>query len=176
MKTLVVNLFGGPGIGKSTNAARLFSMLKDEGIETELVVEYAKELVWSDNLKALSNQLHVFSAQNDRIARLQGKVQVVVTDSPLHLSLYYGKDQTETFKALVREVSSSYQNVNVLLTRVKPYSENGRLQTLEESTSIDAYLRDTVLPSLNEEMIEAEGSKEGAEYLLGEIMNKIKGA
>ena len=42
MKTLVINLIGGPGCGKSTIAAELFSRLKKMGVTCELVTEYIK--------------------------------------------------------------------------------------------------------------------------------------
>ena len=42
---IVVNLFAGPGSGKSTTCAGLFSKLKLAGIYCEMVLEYAKELV-----------------------------------------------------------------------------------------------------------------------------------
>ena len=45
MKTLVVNLFAGPGAGKTTCAWEIASELKKRGIVTEYVPEYAKELV-----------------------------------------------------------------------------------------------------------------------------------
>jgi adenylate kinase family enzyme len=38
----VINLFGGPGCGKSTLAARIFSILKLKDISCELINEYAK--------------------------------------------------------------------------------------------------------------------------------------
>lgn len=44
--TLYVNLYGGPGTGKSTGASYIFSKLKLAGVEAELVTEYAKDLVW----------------------------------------------------------------------------------------------------------------------------------
>ena len=44
-KTLVVNLLGAPGSGKSTIAASIFSKLKFQNLNVELVSEYAKELV-----------------------------------------------------------------------------------------------------------------------------------
>ena len=49
MKTKVLNLYGGPGVGKSTGAAYIFSMLKLAGINCELVREYAKELVGAED-------------------------------------------------------------------------------------------------------------------------------
>lgn len=42
----VINLFGGPGIGKSTLAAGLFEHMKIAGFNVELVNEYAKDMVW----------------------------------------------------------------------------------------------------------------------------------
>ncbi len=44
--TLVVNLLGGPGSGKSTTAADVFARLKWQDINCELVTEFAKDLVW----------------------------------------------------------------------------------------------------------------------------------
>lgn len=43
---LVVNLFGGPGCGKSTTMARLFADLKTRGLNVEMVSEFAKDLVY----------------------------------------------------------------------------------------------------------------------------------
>lgn len=52
--TIVVNLFAGPGAGKSTGAAYIFAMLKMHGIDCELVTEFAKDKTWEHNSKALS--------------------------------------------------------------------------------------------------------------------------
>ena len=43
--TLVVNYFAGPA-GKSTTAAGLFSKLKQNNINSELVVEWIKSITW----------------------------------------------------------------------------------------------------------------------------------
>ena len=42
-ETLVINLFGGPGCGKSTTMARLFADLKARGYNVEMVSEFAKD-------------------------------------------------------------------------------------------------------------------------------------
>ena len=47
--TLVVNLYGAPGSGKSTGAAYLFSRLKMNGVDCEYVPEFAKSAVWEEN-------------------------------------------------------------------------------------------------------------------------------
>ncbi len=60
---LIVNLFGGPGAGKSTMAAGLFSELKWRGINCELATEYAKEKVWEESYAIFENQIYIFGKQ-----------------------------------------------------------------------------------------------------------------
>ena len=49
MKTIVVNLIAGPCSGKSTIAAGLFHKLKQQGIEAEMSLEFAKDKVLNIN-------------------------------------------------------------------------------------------------------------------------------
>ena len=88
-KTIVINLFAGPGCGKSTTASGVFSELKRIGVNCEYVQEYAKDLVWGKNFKALSNQIHVYGEQHNRIFRLKGEVDVIITDSPPVMGMVY---------------------------------------------------------------------------------------
>ena len=99
MKTLIVNFYGGPGTGKSTMAARVFSELKEMGLNVELATEYAKDLTWQESFEVLANQLYVFAKQQHRIWRLNGKVQIILTDAPLLISLVYGKETSRFFGA-----------------------------------------------------------------------------
>ena len=46
---LVVNLFAGPGRGKSVMSAEVFALLKKRGINCELIQEYAKSRVWEES-------------------------------------------------------------------------------------------------------------------------------
>lgn len=89
---LVVNLFGAPGAGKSTGAAYVFSQLKAAGINAELVTEFAKDKVWEETKAVFDNQAYIFGKQYFRISRLEGKVDVVITDSPILLSAFYNKN------------------------------------------------------------------------------------
>lgn len=57
-KTLIVNLFGVPGAGKSTGAAYIFSCIKMAGVNAELITEYAKDKVWERNDEAFRNQAY----------------------------------------------------------------------------------------------------------------------
>lgn len=133
--TLVVNIFGAPGAGKSTGAAYIFSQLKMRDVDAELVTEFAKDKVWEENPTPFLNQAYMFGKQSYRIARCAGKVDVIVTDSPLPLSIHYNNDPrlTDNFDKSVLDVFNSYRNISYFLNRIKPYNPNGRKQTEEES-------------------------------------------
>lgn len=102
MGALIVNLFGVPGAGKSTGAAYIFSRLKMLGVNAELVTEFAKDKVWENNEEVFNNQAYIFGKQSFKISRCANKVDVVITDSPLPLSVFYNNDSllTENFNAI----------------------------------------------------------------------------
>lgn len=135
--TLVVNLFGGPGTGKSTTMSGLFAELKWRGINCEQSHEFAKEKVWEDSTAVLEDQIYVFGKQAHNLHRLESKVDVIITDSPLLLSLVYGEHESNEFKALVKEVHDRYDNLNIFLRRLKSYNPAGRLQTEMKARELD---------------------------------------
>jgi len=141
----VVNLFGGPGTGKSTTAAGLFHLMKLQSMEVELVTEYAKDLVWAERDMMFTEQDYIFAKQNHRLRRLRGKVDWVVTDSSLILGHFYIPDDfpgREPFCQFVNEMYNSYDNVNIFLVRDKKYNPNGRNQTEDEAKAIDKMIMD----------------------------------
>ena len=88
-QTIVVNLYGQPSCGKSTGAAYIFSQLKMRGIDTELVTETVKDMVWEHNDDALTNQLYILGLHSQRFWRLRNQVRVIVADSPILLTEIY---------------------------------------------------------------------------------------
>ena len=114
---IVVNLFGVPGAGKSTGAAYVFSKLKMQGINAELVTEFAKDMVWENNNKVLMNQEYIFGSQSYRLSRCKDKVDVIVTDCPLFLTAFYNKSSVlgNEFNKVVLNVFNTYNNVNYLI-------------------------------------------------------------
>lgn len=136
---LVVNLFGAPGSGKSTGAAYIFSRLKMLGVNAELVTEFAKDLAWEERRETFKNEIYLFAKQHHRLFRLKDKVDVVVTDRPLLLSVVYnglyGFNAAE-LDALVRAETAKFDNMNFLIQRAKPYNPAGRNQTEAESADI----------------------------------------
>jgi adenylate kinase family enzyme len=168
-KTLIVNLLGGPGAGKSTNSARIFSALKDLDYNVELVTEYAKDLTWGESYNVLRDQIYVFGKQQHRIWRLDGKVEIIITDSPLLLSTVYGETETsKEFKDLVISEYFRRPTVNIMLNRVKKYNPKGRNQTLDESIDLDAKIKQRV-----EEVDKIHLTVDGAETSKETIVNFI---
>lgn len=156
---LVVNLFSGPGGGKSTCAAGMFYFLKMRGINCELVTEFAKELTYDEIWNTyLDRQEVIFAEQNQRLHRLRKHVDVAITDSPLLLSYVYPKMNQQLrgvgewkafpeFKKFVVAQINTYENVNFLLSRnEKIFQSHGREHDLDESMLID----DAILQALVE--------------------------
>ena len=133
--TLIINLFGGAGIGKSTLMARIFSELKVQGYDCEMVTEFAKDLVWEKRNETFKDELYIFAKQNHRLFRVNGKVDIIVTDRPLILTNVYNQDDEELC-SLCLKTFNQYNNLNFLLKRQTVYQENGRNQSEEEAMKI----------------------------------------
>ena len=137
MKTHVINLYGGPCCGKSTVAAGLFYELKCKGIECEMTGEYAKDKTWDENPKILNHQPFIFGQQLHRIWRLNNKVQFIICDSPILLSIIYSKENSDLFERFIVEQYNKYNNINFILDRTVKYNVIGRNETEEEAIKLD---------------------------------------
>jgi ABC-type oligopeptide transport system ATPase subunit len=138
----IINLFAGPGSGKSTTAAGLFYLMKSKQHNVELVTEYAKDLTWEERAKTFDNQIYIFAKQYHRLFRLQDKVDWVITDSPLLLSVVYAKQVTQSFTQLVLDTWNAQENISFFLERVKPYSNIGRVHSFEQAKEVDIKVKD----------------------------------
>lgn len=173
---LVVNLCGAPGAGKSTGAAYVFSKLKMQGVNCELVTEYAKDKIWEEDTIALNNQAYVFGHQLFRLTKLEGKVDVAITDSPLLLSLIYNNDKKrlgEAFNDVVKNCFNSFDNINFFIHRVKPYDPKGRLQTEKESDELSEIIKNCFIDN-GEEVIEVIGDIIGYEDIVSSVLERIQ--
>jgi len=147
-KTLFVNIFGGPGAGKSTVAAGLFWYMKTQfgisNLSVELVREYAKELVWLENYDVLKNQVYVTGKQYHRMKMLDSKVDIAISDSPILVGLAYGEYPPEYVPYLL-SLHNSLTNINILLERCIPYETVGRTQTEEEAIEKDIFIKNLLI-------------------------------
>lgn len=166
MKHKVINLFAGPGTGKSTTCAALFAELKYAGHNTEMILEYAKSAAWEGRLagskiengkysppsKIAKAQEYIFGKQSFALSRVADEVEFCVTDAPLLLGLVYmPKDfYMPSLRSTILEAFNSYDNLNIVLKRNKPYNTCGRIQTKEEAEELD----DLIIKQLVDNCIE----------------------
>lgn len=138
-KAQVINLFGGPGCGKSTIAAHLFAIMKWENYNVELVTEYAKDITWEKREDVLKDQLYLLAKQHRKQHKLREQVDYIITDSPLLLTILYRPENycNNTFAPLVLELWDMYDNKNYFVERYKPYHAIGRSQTEEQAKDLD---------------------------------------
>lgn len=168
----VINLWGGPGAGKSTTAAGLFYEMKKRRLEVELVTEYAKDMVWEGRYNILDDQIYIFAKQQRRIARLRDhSVEWVITDSPIALGLVYLRDGilSQNFHALVMEIFNSFDNHNFLLQRNFEYNPIGRNQKdVEEARVYDRKVT-ALLDSWSVPFQSILGGELAVDHILAEI-------
>lgn len=170
--TLVVNMFGGPGAGKSTLSAAVFTELKWLGVNAELVTEYAKDRVWEKSLETLNDQFYVSGKQNHKLHRLIGQVEVIITDSPILLGLYYGDNMPRSYKEVILDLYRNYDNYNYLVERNKEYNPSGRLQTEEEARDIDISVHD-LLDNTGISYKKVLGTRIAVPHIVNEILEII---
>lgn len=175
----VINLFGGPGCGKSTTAAGVFSALKQRGVNCEYVHEWIKWSVWEDRKVIFDDQLYIFAKQHHMLFTLQGKVDVAICDSPLLLSNIYGelypngsiKGMT-TFSPLVEECFKKFDNVNIVLERKKVYNPKGRVQSEDEAKVLDTVITNYLLNN-GHDFTRMEGTPDAINVLADIVMEML---
>ncbi len=175
-KTLFINLFGGPGTGKSTLCASVFTQLKIKGVDCEMALEYAKDVVWEESFTKLKNQIYIFGKQHSRIHRLQGKVDVVITDSPLINSIVYDITDNPHLKSLVLYEFKKLNTINYFLKRSTMYNPNGRMQTMEDAIKVDEkyklLLEENDIPYLEIEIGGIDNTTIIVDGILGNILEQ----
>jgi hypothetical protein len=156
MESTIINFFGGPGIGKSTQASGLFTEMKKNHLSVECTYEFPKEVAWEGNVSQLKDQFFITANQHRNISRLYGKVDYIIVDSPIVLGCFYEQRYGDGYPASFYGVTGlskfiwglfkQYKNINILLTRNdETYDQNGRLQDLHEAREIDEDIKQTLL-------------------------------
>ena len=153
-RTILINLFGGPGSGKSTVASGLFYTFKSKGLTCDNPYEFPKQVAWEDNTSQITDQLYILANQHRGIVRSYGKVNYIILDSPLLLSLVYkdgytgdypAKFYNNNFDLMVLDLFNSYENINIFLERPeKQFQQEGRFQTQEESEEVDKKIKEVL--------------------------------
>ena len=176
-ETIIVNLYGAPGAGKSSGAAYIFYKLKQAGIDCELVTEYAKDKVWEGHDFVFKDQCYIFGHQHYRLARVYGKVDVIVTDAPLLISAFYSDESVKReLTSIAFKTNEQYikKSLSYFVKRTKEYNPNGRFQNEKESDQV-AYEMKEYLNSLDIRPFEIEGNEEGYNKVVKDVIAFING-
>jgi len=134
-----INLFGGPGVSKSSTAAFIFSQLKKKSYSVELVTEYIKFWTYLNQKPVSFDQCFTFAQQlHQEDVILRSGVDYIISDSPLYLSCSYGYfNQVPGWQhlySIAAEFESIYPSINFFLRREdKPYHPSGRFHTEEQA-------------------------------------------
>ena len=117
----IINLFGGPGAGKTTLAAALFHSLKVLHLNAEIISEFPKDMIVEQNAQALDNQFYITANQGYRIWCAAKVYDYVIVDSPVLLGAIYNKNQNIAveFNAFLLKYHNEFDNVNIFLKRAK---------------------------------------------------------
>ena len=167
----IVNLYGGPGSGKSTTAAGVFHLmkkLKKESPETskfnvELVTEFAKDKVYDLHSECLNNQFYTSANQHHRMWRVinyyvknnfNKQDCIIITDSPVLTGLFYDTNPDEKARKYLanllytlgnfnefKDYFKSIEIINYIIKRNVEYFNEGRLQSSDESDEITSKIQ-----------------------------------
>lgn len=154
-----INFLGGPGSGKSTTAARVFSELKERHYSAESVSEYVKAWAYSGRSVKDFDQIYVFAKQQQyEFKWLSHGVKNIITDSPTFLSVFYSnkylnKDLANCIWELCKLYDSKFPAYYIFLDRGnKVYDPNGRYQTEDQAKTIDTELWEALVKYYPAEM------------------------
>lgn len=141
---LVVQMFGGPGAGKTALALAVAAQLKmaHPSVVSEFASEATKEFVWENRESAMKNRLLILGEQSFRLSRLDPAVQVAVTDSPVLLNAVYGAREgwPRSYADLCLHAHRAYPSINVMVRRPEGavYEPAGRREDEETARALDA--------------------------------------
>lgn len=146
----IVYIYGGPCIGKSVIAAELFAIAKKEGHESELVREYIKDWVWEGREVKPGDQIYIAGKQSHKERICFGSVDLIISDSPMYLSMLYEEKHDESYKAVPHIIKKheevaklyGYEFFHIVLKRTSKYNSNGRYHSEDEAKQIDGEIKD----------------------------------
>lgn len=134
-----VGFFGGPGIGKSKLAARVYSELNN--FPFELVDEVIKPMAWRKIAPTGYDQVWLFGKQVHREDVVLRSGGAVITSGPLVQQLIYARKSSigleYALSVIAREFEYTYPSLNFMIERTVPYETTGRYQTEQEALFID---------------------------------------
>jgi len=143
-----INLFAGAGAGKSTLAASLFSSMKKNGKNVELVHEYVKTWAYEHRDVDSFDQVYLFAKQlrSEDILLRKNRTELIITDSPVMLSVCYaekyGLERWQSLVEIANSFEEEYPSKNFFLNRSDcEYKQDGRFEDYEQAKEMDKKIK-----------------------------------
>ncbi len=167
----VINLFAGPGAGKSTVAAGVFYQLKLRGVRVELVTETAKDATYENHEFLLNQQVFLFADQLRRQTRLKGQREVIVTDSPILLPALVYNDKWDSLPGIAWEAWRDFDNMSFYIKRPTTYDTEGRRESLAQAVDKDS-LTKSMLVSYGVPFEEISRCQHGIDHIVEKYLER----
>jgi len=150
-----INFYAGPCAGKSTLTSYTHWKLKKKDYDVGLIQEYVKTWAYEGRIPFSFDQWYIFGKQSheeDRQLRCKpdGKSgeELVVTDSPIFLSVCYAKKNNtpgwQQHVVLSNIFDEKYPSLNFFIKRPKKYKQVGRFQDRACAVEMDRYIKATL--------------------------------
>jgi hypothetical protein len=174
---LVINLWGGPGAGKSTVAAEVFVKLRQRTqANVEMTHEFATDLCFDQAKENLKDQLFLLGNQWHRLWRLeQIGVDVAISDSPIGLGVAHMPDTTytEEYTALVDKLRWVYPSIDIMIDRdiyaLGGFKGNSKKRNITWLNSIDKKIAKAARPDYTVMFQKDSTGSEVAEYCIERV-------
>lgn len=172
-RTIVVNLIAPPNSAKRQTGEKLCEELLKQGVTCSLVSQSGKGHETA-RYSSVKDEIYIFSKQFHKMFRLHGNIEVVVTDRPLVLSLYYnykyGKGYYNRLNDLILEQDKNFYNMNFYLDNRFPTHDYDI--DIEELMDMDGELKNLLKEFNISYMVVSDSQKrvkEMSELIIAEV-------
>jgi hypothetical protein len=174
---MLINIFGGPGSGKSTMATGLYSELKwffenNPNIQPEIVLEAAKYKGWVHDKNKSPDWGEIYQLQYEALERVR-KADIIVTDWPPELAAFYSDDPV--FSHDIMKTHDYDESIDFFIERTGPYKDKGRFPpfTEEDAKNADNQLI-CFLEKHGRDLIYIPKSKSGINFMLDTVISTMQ--
>lgn len=173
---IIVNILGGPGVGKSILTSEIFAELKKRFVSAEISPEYIKKKLREGAIKAVESQIYIFGKQQYQLFSMKDEVDVIVTDSPFIFCSIYDRTKNEELKNLIMTEFNKYDNLNFLILRDTsvPYEQEGRYQDSAGAKKVDKEMLEFLVKNNIEYSPVVGIGSETKEIIIEMIMERLK--
>lgn len=144
-----INLFGGPGVGKTTLASSVFALLRRQGVPCEMVPEWIKQWAYEGRVQQGFDPFYAFARQLHSEEESLRHVGVTISDSPVYLQCMYADKNAPSIAddmwSIAHTYEQTYPSRNYYVTRDGDYEQSGRWESHADAVDMDLHIRSKLL-------------------------------